>query len=29
MTKKVIERIALWEFDEEEKINEATSHMQG
>jgi len=29
MTKKVIEKIALWEFDEEEKLYEATSHMQG
>jgi len=29
MTKKVIEKIALWEFDEEEKLYEATSRMQG
>ena len=29
MTKKVIDKIALWEFDEEEKLYEATSHIQG
>jgi len=29
MTKKVIDKIALWEFDEEEKLYEANSKMQG